>query len=132
MIRTCHRRNMPFLDLPPTYHRYAVSIRISAYLLHTGCRASLLPQVRRSLCDRLSRESPASRTYSGFITDITDITLTPDANDEAVIYWIWPNTLGQIALDSSLEADRAYLSNGAVSVLKHDVCEPSKAPECDS
>lgn len=69
--------------------------------------------------------SEANYRYSGFITDITDITLAPDANDEAVIYWIWPNTLGQIALDSSLEADRAYLSNGAVSVLKHDVCEPS-------
>ena len=69
--------------------------------------------------------SEADYRYSGFITDITNITLTPDANDEAVIYWIWPNTFGQIALDSSSEADRSYLSTGAVSVLKHSVCEPS-------
>lgn len=69
--------------------------------------------------------SEADYRYSGLITDITDFTLTPDANDEAVIYWIWPNTFGQIALDSSLEADRNYLSTGAVSVLKHEVCEPS-------
>lgn len=69
--------------------------------------------------------SEANYRYSGFITDITNITLTPDANDEAVIYWIWPNTFGQIALDSSLEADKAYLSTGAVSVLKHEVCAPS-------
>ena len=57
--------------------------------------------------------------YSGFIPDISNFTLTPDTanSNETVIYWIWPNTFGQIALDSSSEDDLEYLVSGAVSVL---------------
>ena len=41
--------------------------------------------------------------YHGFISDTSNFTLTPTDEDNdgvynAVIYWIWPNTFGQIAL----------------------------------
>lgn len=62
-------------------------------------------------------ESEEEYQYNGFISDISDFTLTPNANNEAVIYWIWPNTFGQIALDYTLSADLDYLGSGAVSVL---------------
>lgn len=66
--------------------------------------------------------SESTWQYNGFITNINDFMLTPTATAtegeySATIYWIWPNTLGQIALNSSLPADQTYLSSGVVSVL---------------
>lgn len=47
--------------------------------------------------------------YSGFIDDITDFQLDPvdGTENKFVIYWIWPNTFGQIALTGST-ADQKY------------------------
>ena len=45
--------------------------------------------------------------YYGFISDKDDFELTLDANNHGVIYWIWPNTFGQIAL---LASDTGYIS----------------------
>ena len=55
--------------------------------------------------------------YNGFISDVSDFELELDSNNKAKIYWIWPKTFGQIALDSSNISDRSYLGNNAVSVL---------------
>ena len=69
--------------------------------------------------------------YSGFIDNINDFTLTPEATATegeytAKIYWIWPNTIGQILLNSSKTADHSYLGANAISVMN---CE---APTDDS
>ena len=60
--------------------------------------------------------------YSGFINNINDFTLTPVATETAneytaKIYWIWPNTIGQIMLDSSNVTDQTYLGSRVTSVL---------------
>lgn len=69
-------------------------------------------------------QSESTYQYNGFIADIGNFTLTPthitaDGADyyEAVIYWIWPNTLGQIVLDSSDSGAAAYLGSDVVSIL---------------
>ncbi len=54
--------------------------------------------------------------YSGFISDISNFELTLDSNNSATIYWIWPKTFGQIALNSSNQSDAAHLGNN-ISVL---------------
>ena len=65
----------------------------------------------------------ADYQYSGFISDPSSFTLAPTlitgkTNEyTAKIYWIWPNTVGQIMLDSSVVSDSNYLGSGAVSVL---------------
>jgi len=46
--------------------------------------------------------------YSGFIDDPTDFTLTLDSEGNAVIYWIWVNTFGQLALTAN---DTYYIKN---------------------
>ena len=66
--------------------------------------------------------SEANYQYNGFIANINDFTLTPTATATAneytaTIYWIWPNTIGQIMLDSSQTADKSYLGNDVVSLL---------------
>lgn len=60
--------------------------------------------------------------YNGFIENINDFTLTPEATSTAgeytaKIYWIWPNTIGQIMLDSTNATDRTYLGSGVTSLL---------------
>ena len=61
--------------------------------------------------------------YDGFIEDLSSFTLSPvqDALEEnvyhATIYWIWPNTVGQILLDSSNATDQGYLGEDVVSLL---------------
>ena len=51
--------------------------------------------------------------YSGFIDNPSDFDLTLDSEGNAVIYWIWVNTFGQIALTS---ADTDYIQ-GNLPVL---------------
>ena len=55
--------------------------------------------------------------YSGFIEDPSNFTLLPDENTDNAytIYWIWPNTFGQIALTDS-EVDQGYTEH-ALPVL---------------
>lgn len=60
--------------------------------------------------------------YNDFISNINNFTLTPEATGvegeyTAKIYWIWPNTIGQILLDSSQQDDCNYLGAGVVSLL---------------
>lgn len=60
--------------------------------------------------------------YSGLIDDISGFTLSPVQASagvyNAVIYWVWPNTVGQVLLNSSVPADVSYLGSGSViSVL---------------
>jgi hypothetical protein len=67
-------------------------------------------------------ETEATYQYNGFISDINDFTLTPEATNvaneyTAKIYWIWPNTIGQIMLDSSQTADQSYLGSNVASLL---------------
>lgn len=59
--------------------------------------------------------------YYDLITSVNNFTLTPDENGDVTIYWIWPNTFGQIALDSDNNSgannDAGYLGAGVISVL---------------
>lgn len=49
--------------------------------------------------------------YYGFIDDKDDFTLELDEQGNGVIYWIWPNTFGQIALEST---DTEYIKGSPV------------------
>lgn len=57
-----------------------------------------------------SGSSKDNYKYYGFINDKEDFRLTLN-NGEGTIYWIWPNTLGQITLDST---DTGYISGTPV------------------
>lgn len=67
--------------------------------------------------------SESNYQYDGFIDDLSSFTLNPvqDALEEnvyhATIYWVWPNTVGQILLDSSVVSDQRYLGDGVISLL---------------
>jgi hypothetical protein len=46
--------------------------------------------------------------YSGFISDVSDFIMTPDNSGNVTIYWVWPNTFGQIALSGTSD-DMNYM-----------------------
>ncbi len=62
--------------------------------------------------------SGATERFHGFISDPSDFTLTATSDGEggydAVIYWIWPNTFGQLALEPT---DTAHIKPGVTVVL---------------
>ncbi len=68
-------------------------------------------------------DSERNYQYDGFIDDLSNFSLDPVQDDtednvyHAKIYWVWPNTVGQILLDSSNNTDQRYLGNGVVSLL---------------
>lgn len=55
--------------------------------------------------------------YHGWIEDPSDFTMTPDANGNVTIYWIWPNTFGQLALYDRTDAENFPYLRETVSVL---------------